>query len=237
MTSVYGTVSADTSLTGRSYENLLDFIPEQWHLKDGSLISVDFLRNETDVMAVKALLDEAILDGMSWPFEEPLSDHHFRTYFLSHTALVARSDIGTVVGAFYCKPNFPGRCSHYCNGGFITHRRYRRRGIATCMGKTFLAVAKAMKFRAVLFNLVFVHNRASIGLWSKLGFKRLATLPDVGRLSTGYSDAIQFYYDLEKKNTFSELKPFRIIEGLTLIAFGCAFFTLGRLTAGNVNSL
>lgn len=24
-----------------------------------------------------------------------------------------------VAGCFYVKPNFPGRCSHVCNGGFI----------------------------------------------------------------------------------------------------------------------
>ncbi|PXF46272.1 L-azetidine-2-carboxylic acid acetyltransferase [Gracilariopsis chorda] len=237
MTSAYGPVLADTSLNGRGYENFLHFIPKEWCLKDGSLIVIDFLRNDTDVVAVKSLLDEAILSGMSWPFEEPLSDQHFRMYFFSHTALVARNDVGVVVGAFYCKPNFPGRCAHYCNGGFITHPLYRRRGIATCMGKTFLVVAKAMKFKAVLFNLVFTQNHASIALWSKLGFKRLATLPDAGRLRTGYSDAVQFYYDLEEKKTFCAQKTFRFVIGLKLVAFGCALFTLGRLTASSSNRL
>ena len=39
-------------------------------------------------------------------------------YFLSHAAFVVRDVAsGAVLGAFYVKPNFPGRCSHICNGG------------------------------------------------------------------------------------------------------------------------
>ena len=27
---------------------------------------------------------------------------------------------------FYVKPNFPGRCAHVCNGGFITKKNFRK---------------------------------------------------------------------------------------------------------------
>lgn len=59
-----------------------------------------------------------------------------------------------VWGAFYVKPNFPGRCSHVCNGGFITDPRRRRRGVARLMGHAFLRFARDLGYRASYFNLV-----------------------------------------------------------------------------------
>ena len=62
--------------------------------------------------------------------------------------------ISDVWGAFYIKPNFPGRCSHVCNGGFITEPRRRRRGVARLMGHAFLRFAKELGYKASYFNLV-----------------------------------------------------------------------------------
>lgn len=59
-----------------------------------------------------------------------------------------------VWGAFYIKPNFPGRCSHVCNGGFITDPCRRRRGVARLMGHAFLRLAKDLGYKASYFNLV-----------------------------------------------------------------------------------
>jgi hypothetical protein len=62
----------------------------------------------------------------------------YRGYFLSHAAFVVRalepgfdadgnpSAPGEVLGCFYVKPNFPGRCGHVCNGGFITKAKFRK---------------------------------------------------------------------------------------------------------------
>ena len=77
------------------------------------------------------LLNYELEDGRSWPFESQLSLDGFRAYFLSHAAFVVRTvkadadaeeeeDGDRVLGAFYIKPNFPSRCAHICNGGFIT---------------------------------------------------------------------------------------------------------------------
>lgn len=52
----------------------------------------------------------------------------YRGYFLSHAAFVVRaleagkdaqggiSPAGEIIGCFYVKPNYPGRCAHVCNG-------------------------------------------------------------------------------------------------------------------------
>lgn len=201
MTSAYGTKVTNQDSVGRDYADRLPYLPLQEKLSNGTTITIDFVRDHHDADAVRTLLNDVIEEGTSWPFETPLSDVAFRSYFFSHTALVARCSVGDVIGAFYCKPNFPGRCSHYCNGGFITDSKYRRQGVASVMGAVFLRVAKDLGFRAVLFNLVFTSNEASIRLWEKLGFQKLALLPGVGRLRNGTFDAVQYYYDLENMGT------------------------------------
>lgn len=65
------------------------------------------------------------------------------------------------MGTFYIKPNYPGmchvrirtnlivikaltligRCSHICNGGFLTATAARRRGVGQAMGEAYLEFA------------------------------------------------------------------------------------------------
>jgi hypothetical protein len=64
------------------------------------------------------------------------------SYFHSHASFAVRfvnqDEHGTdILGCFYIKPNFPGRCAHVCNGGFICNPKYRGLGVATFMGEAF----------------------------------------------------------------------------------------------------
>ena len=86
------------------------------------------------------------------------------------------------MGCFYVKPNFPGRCSHVCNGGFITNKKYRGFKVGAFMGENFKRIAKDIGFRASLFNLVFASNESSVRLWRSLGYKELAVIPKVAVL-------------------------------------------------------
>ena len=42
------------------------------------------------------------------------------------------------LGSFYIKPNYPGRSSHVCNGGFLVTDASRNRGVGRLMGETYL---------------------------------------------------------------------------------------------------
>ena len=44
----------------------------------------------------------------------------------------------TCLGSFYIKPNYPGRSSHVCNGGFLVTDGARNRGVGRLMGETYL---------------------------------------------------------------------------------------------------
>ncbi|KAF8342920.1 uncharacterized protein EI90DRAFT_3143489 [Cantharellus anzutake] len=88
-----------------------------------------------------------------------------------------------VAGAYYVKPNYPGRSSHICNAGFIS----------------FLHYAPLLGYRGSVFNLVYKNNLASLAIWDRLGFQRAGLIPGAGRLKKPdgsgeeYVDAIIFY--------------------------------------------
>ncbi|KAL7539770.1 hypothetical protein ACHAXR_009581 [Thalassiosira sp. AJA248-18] len=219
----FTTAYQGTPSDGKHNQHLLThLIPYQSSLKDGRRVEVDFFRHSpTDIeddewFAGMALMNLVIREGRSWPFEEDFgSVEAWRGYFLSHTAFVVRaldngmdaagrnsSTHGEVLGCFYIKPNFPGRCSHVCNGGFITAPRFRGLGIGRLMGNVFLRAAKDMGYKSSYFNLVFESNVGSVKLWESLGFERVATLENAARLE-GLDDgkldtAFGYRYDLEK---------------------------------------
>lgn len=158
---------------------------------------------ETEMEEARVLLNDVIEKGNEYPQRKVLDQNGFRAYFLSHDAFsVSRKDTKEVVGIFYIKPNFPGRCSHICNGGFIVKPAYRLQGIGRFMAQQFLKLARKAGYLAVFFNLVFISNAASMQLWPSLGFVQTGTVPRAGLLRTGngdeeaYVDAAQFYYDL-----------------------------------------
>lgn len=45
------------------------------------------------------------------------------------------------LGSFYIKPNYPGRSSHVCNGGFLVTDGARNRGVGRLMGEGYLDYA------------------------------------------------------------------------------------------------
>eukprot|EP00667_Euglena_gracilis_P024527 EG_transcript_28291 len=181
----------------RRTQIVLSCLPLEATLKDGLPVVVDAYR-EADVAAMHAMLNDAIEDGDSYPYEEPMDDKAFRAYYLSHECLVLRArDTEEVVGSVYIKPNFPGRCSHICNGGFLVRKEFRGRGAARILAKAFLTAAKEIGYRRVFFNLVFETNVVSVHLWRSLGFQQVGVIPEAGRLKGhGYVNAIQFTYDL-----------------------------------------
>lgn len=152
-----------------------------------------------------------IREGKTWPFEKEFETmEDYRGYFLSHAAFVVQSqhffkrdDVeyakGTMMGCFYIKPNFPGRCSHICDGGFITSPPFRQLGVGSIMGKGFLKLAKDLGCKSSYFNLVSKSNRASIRLWEKLGFERVTVLENSANLKgvSGLDTDYGYRYDLE----------------------------------------
>ncbi|OLY78834.1 L-azetidine-2-carboxylic acid acetyltransferase [Smittium mucronatum] len=165
------------------------------------------------ILHCSKMLDQVIYDGDTYPFNQQMDIPGFKDYFLSHYAFLLIKSTPSedsfthdgfddysfwsenVLGMFYIKPNFPGRCSHICNGGFIVSVPARGQGVGSAMGLAYIDLAPKCGFKASMFNLVFVNNIASVKLWQKLGFYEIGRIPKAGNLSSSSElvDAIIFY--------------------------------------------
>ncbi|KAL8766674.1 MAG: hypothetical protein Q9209_006604 [Squamulea sp. 1 TL-2023] len=110
------------------------------------------------------------------------------------------TDWGEVcLGSFYVKPNYPGRSSHICNGGFLVTEAARNRGVGRLMGEGYLEWAPKLGYTYSVFNLVYETNVASCRIWDALGFKRVGRIKGCGNLRSypdGLVDAIIYGRDL-----------------------------------------
>jgi len=178
---------------------------------------IDYLRD---------LLDAELEKGMTYPQEAPIGADGFRSYFFQadafvgiayppdRTAGVIPADLDEarsgrewsdcVAGAYYVKPNYPGRSSHICNGGFIVPPAARGKRYGYLLAQSYLHYAPQLGYRGSVFNLVYKNNLASVAIWDRLGFQRVGLIPGAGKLKKAdgsgeeYVDAIIFYKNFEQ---------------------------------------
>ncbi|KAJ4483493.1 putative L-azetidine-2-carboxylate N-acetyltransferase, partial [Lentinula aciculospora] len=63
------------------------------------------------------------------------------------------------------KLNYPGRPSHISytlNAGFLVPPIHRKGGFGSILAKLYMRYALKLGYRASVFNLIFVHNDASM---------------------------------------------------------------------------
>jgi len=154
-----------------------------------------------------ALLNREIEKGDTYPMMEPMSLSAFGPYwFANFGAVMLLGDIASVaelarmeergvdwakecLGSFYIKPNYPGRSSHVCNGGFLVTDAARNRGVGRLMGEGYLDWAPKLGYTYSVFNLVYETNVASLRIWDALGFKRIGRVKGCGNLKS-YPDQL-----------------------------------------------
>jgi ribosomal protein S18 acetylase RimI-like enzyme len=98
----------------------------------------------------------------------------------------------TYAFAYYIKPNYPGRSSHMCNGGFMVPPTSRGLGLGRIAARSFLFYGPAAGYRGSVFNLVYASNEASVKLWTKLGFMNVGRIPEAGRLKKAGGNGDEF---------------------------------------------
>ena len=175
--------------------------PIEAKLKDGSPIEL-VPAGKRDLSPLAKLYDRIVAEGTSYPHERPLTEAEFQDYWVTGKSTVVayerpRKAAQELLGAFYLKPNWPGRARHVANAGFIVMPEWRNRGLAWLLGAVMLDYAKELGYRSVIFNLVFSENRAARHLWEKLGFRVLGTIPGAVRTNDGqYQDALIMFRSL-----------------------------------------
>ena len=129
MSSAYGKIERPKTYDAAKLQSLL---PIERTTKTNRIISVHSLASllksdeETSrlISYLRELLNYEIQSGNTYPQQYPLSLSEFQNYFLAGDTFIALDGDKTqskeslnnleegVLGTFYIKPNFPGRCSH-----------------------------------------------------------------------------------------------------------------------------
>lgn len=140
-------------------------------------IVFDFYK-DSEIRDLYELFLEIIKEGKSYPQTIPFSFEEFLNYFNpSNSKVLICKKNKEIIGGCYIKPNFPGRCSHIANCGYIVKKEYRGQKIGFYLGKCSIDIAKGLGYRSIIFNLVFKENKNAVSLWQKLGFKIIGTIP------------------------------------------------------------
>lgn len=166
-------------------------------------LSLDFCK-ESEKSELYKLFLEIINEGNSYPQTLPYSFEEFLSYFFPDKSqvLICKSKEGEIIGGFYIKPNFPGRCSHIANCGYIVKQKYRGQKIGFYLGKCSIDIGKELGYSSMIFNLVFSENIKSVKLWEKLGFKIIGTIPNAAKKDDGtFQDAYIMFLNLEHLST------------------------------------
>ncbi|GAA5857250.1 hypothetical protein JCM8547_009398 [Rhodosporidiobolus lusitaniae] len=182
------------------------------------------------------VFNDVVEEGRTYPQMEKQTVESFAGYFFAADCFIGLLDVATpemadvsagldreegyslesvragrdwkdcVLGMYYVKPNYPGRSSHLCNGGFVVPSHHRGLRVGSTLGRSYLHFAPLLGYRGSVFNLVYVSNEASVRIWDGLGFKRAGLIPGAGKLKSKtpdgedeYVDAIVFFYDFVKK--------------------------------------
>ncbi|KAL3861228.1 hypothetical protein ACJMK2_007277 [Sinanodonta woodiana] len=176
----------------------LPYLPKDGTLKDGTVVVLDRYCNEYEANfhdIIKSIINE----GDRFSPEDMTDVEDFRSYYLSNDAFICTNKTTReLLGGFYVKPKFAGRCSHICSAGFAVKESARSNGVGSFLAQNYVYIARDLGYKASYFNVVFETNEASVRLWRKLGFKEIGRIPKAGNLKgLGYTDALQFYYDFE----------------------------------------
>jgi hypothetical protein len=129
MSSAYGKIDRPKEYDSSKLESLL---PIENITKSNKLVSVHSLaailkqcKDESKLISyLQSLLNKEIEAGNTYPQKYPLNLTEFKNYFLAADAFIIINGGKTsfnvlnnnleenILGTFYIKPNFPGRCSH-----------------------------------------------------------------------------------------------------------------------------
>lgn len=140
----------------------LEIVPRQVTLRDRVTTATLIPFSAADQVPLSLLsylsdqLNREIEKGDTYPMISPLPLEAFGPYwFGGFGAVMLLGDIQSAeevremakngrdwekecLGSFYIKPNYPGRSSHVCNGGFLVTDGARNRGVGRLMGEGYL---------------------------------------------------------------------------------------------------
>ncbi|MEW7849767.1 N-acetyltransferase [Massilia aurea] len=155
---------------------------------------------ESDFESIWTIFCTHIVSGESYVFTTATSREAGYQYWLGQgvRSFVAASAGGRVLGMYRLVPNQVGRGHHVANASFMVSPAAQGAGIGRMLGEHSLDQARSHGYLAMQFNHVVSTNGPAIGLWKKLGFSIVGTLPKAFRHKRlGYVDAYVMYQLLQ----------------------------------------
>jgi L-amino acid N-acyltransferase YncA len=137
---------------------------------------------QADAADIWRIFQAVVAPGDTYAFTTAMTEQDAVAYFLGPgiTSCVAEED-GRVIGMYKLIPNRIGRGSHVSNASFMVDPAAHGRGAGRALGEHCLEEARRQGYQAMQFNFVVSTNAAGVGLWKKLGFQIIGTLPKAFR--------------------------------------------------------
>lgn len=161
------------------------------HTRSGHALDIGPL-DANEIEPLFEMFAAVVVSGEGYPHSAPLGRESFdATWVRSVTAVVAARVDATLAGAYYLKPNFPGRAAHIANAGYVVDAQYRGEGIGRALVEDSIPRARELGFDAIQFNLVFASNPAR-PMYENLGWREIGRVPR----AVGDEEAIIYWRDL-----------------------------------------
>jgi GNAT superfamily N-acetyltransferase len=157
----------------------VDMVDEVSRVDAGDARTVEIgLIGEPEMGQLFSIFIDVVARGDGFPQQPPLTRSAFEDVWARPVTLVVGAmRSGTLLGAYYLKPNLPGIGSHIANAGYVVDRRHRGLGVGRLLVKDSIARAPLAGFDAIQFNFVFADNPAR-GLYEELGWQIVGKVPD-----------------------------------------------------------
>ena len=144
-----------------------------WPVSDGLLL--EDARAE-DRERLFEIFSDIVAAGAGYAEMAPLSRDRFEVSWVDPPVVVVARLENVVVGAYYLKPNYPGRAAHIANAGYIVADGMRGRGVGVALVEDSIRRAPEAGFDAIMFNMVFESNPAR-PMYERLGWAEIGRIP------------------------------------------------------------
>jgi L-amino acid N-acyltransferase YncA len=155
---------------------------------------------DADFNAMWTIFQAHLAEGETFAHGPSASRGESHEYWFAPKAstFVAVKGEERILGMYKLQPNQTGRGDHVANASYMVSPSAQGVGVGRMLGEHSILEARRQRYLAMQFNYVVSTNNAAIGLWKRLGFSIVGTLPKAYRhRRLGYVDAYVMYKLLE----------------------------------------